>query len=100
MFFDALQASDFWLIVGYSFRDQSVNSRLAAEFRSRVELPKVLVIEKGSSVPDQTIEAAFGWNEDDMGSSGHWLTIDRSGLENLAHSPNWKNFVSNGNNSS
>lgn len=93
MFFDALSGSDRWLIVGYSFRDQSVNTRLADEFRSRRSMPKVLVIEKGQSVSDQTIESAFGWDETTMGSSGEWLTIDRTGLEELAHSPNWKKFV-------
>lgn len=93
MFFDALKSSDLWLIVGYSFRDHSVNTRLADEFKARETMPKVLVIEKGSNIADQTIQAAFGWDEETMGSSGDWLTIDRAGLENLADSPNWKKFA-------
>lgn len=96
MFFDSLKNSDQWLIVGYSFRDLSVNARLAEELKSRKALPKVLVIDKGLAVSDQIVQAAFGWDEVSMGSSGGWLTIDRSGLEQMADSPNWKKFVVQG----
>lgn len=87
-----LTTSDYWLVVGYSFRDASVNEVLRDEFLSRRTKPQVLVVTRGDGLLRKTVEHAFAWGADD-GDSAEWLSIERSGIEEMHESRNWKRFL-------
>lgn len=95
MFVDSLAESDSWLIVGYSFRDEPVNSKLRAEFseRAKEEKPRVLVVTYGEEPTLQEIERAFGWGKED-GSSANWLTVNRDGANGVEKTDDWSHFTS------
>ncbi|MFP3821949.1 hypothetical protein SB658_24945, partial [Bacillus sp. SIMBA_008] len=86
--------SDSWLIVGYSFRDEPVNSKLRAEFseRAKEEKPRVLVVTYGEEPTLQEIESAFGWGKED-GSSANWLTVNRDGANGVEKTDDWSHFT-------
>lgn len=92
MFVRGLVASDHWLVVGYSFRDDCVNDVLRAEFSERMVKPKVLVVTYGEMPSRHEVERAFGWAVDE-GNSNDWLTINRDGAFEMKNSQDWKNFT-------
>lgn len=89
---DSLRESDFWLIIGYSFRDPHVNRILQREFLRKDRSPRVLVVTHGRTPTRQHIEDAFGWGAEDPESS-EWLTINRDGANGLEKRDDWKKFV-------
>ncbi|WP_018024561.1 SIR2 family protein [Corynebacterium ulceribovis] len=93
MFSKGLKESDHWVIVGYSFRDEPVNSALRSEFMSRTVKPKVLVVTYGTDPEVEDIERHLGWGEED-GCSDGWLTIDRDGASGMTDRPIWSQFIS------
>jgi hypothetical protein len=93
MFVEALESSDRWLIVGYSFRDEPVNSKLRAEFADRAEKPRVLVVTNGDEPSRRDVERALGWNRED-GPSRSWLNFDRKGADGLTALSKWNDFSS------
>lgn len=92
-FAQGLSRSERWLVIGYSFRDDPVNSMLREEFIRRVEKPRVLVVTLGALPTLETVERAFGWGAED-GSSSSWLVVDRSGAADLDLRPTWQKFAS------
>ncbi|WIB15213.1 SIR2 family protein [Curtobacterium sp. MCPF17_050] len=92
MFSDSLVTADSWLIVGYSFRDEPVNSRLRDEFSDRDPKPRVLVVTHGSEPTRRQIERALGWGKED-GSSNEWLTIHRGGADGVETTTDWSAFI-------
>lgn len=96
MFEKGLKESNKWLIVGYSFRDEPVNSRLRKEFLSRNEKPTVLVVTFGQSPSRELIEQSLGWGEEDRisGSSDDWLIIDQGGANDMELRDEWHIFHS------
>ena len=93
VFENELGRSDYWLVIGYSFRDTPVNLMLQNEFSERDPKPKVLVVTYGAEPTRRAIEKAFGWGVED-GSSEDWLTINRQGANGAQKSSDWEHFVS------
>jgi hypothetical protein len=93
MFERGLVDSTYWLIIGYSFRDRSVNALLQSEFAERLTKPQVLVITMGESPNCHDVERAFGWNKEDGDSAG-WLTIFRDGADGVEDTEEWQSFCS------
>lgn len=93
IFSSSLQESDHWLVVGYSFRDSSVNERLrrAALARERGDMPKVCVITYGDEPSKHLIEQEFGWSVADGPSS--WLTVIRTGVLNSPETSEWQSWI-------
>lgn len=92
MFSSGLQKSDHWIVVGYSFRDEPVNTLLRAEFSERETKPTVLVVTYGRQLSRHEIERAFGWGRED-GPSKSWLTINRDGANGVQETQDWADFV-------
>ena len=91
-FMNGLMDSSLWLVIGYSFRDISVNEVMRAEFSNRTEKPRVLVVTYGDQPSRQEVERAFGWGAED-GDSSSWLTINRDGATAMKDSSDWHEFV-------
>lgn len=87
-FTSGLDRSDDWLIVGYSFRDECVNERLADAFARRTTHPKVLVVTYGHELAVEEVEAAFGWDRTTQGVA-RWLIINRDGANDMVDSWEW-----------
>jgi len=92
MFSGGLAASDHWLVIGYSFKDDPVNSALRAAFIERNPKPTVLVVTYGDKPHRRDVERAFGWGAED-GSSKTWLTINRDGASGVEKTDDWQDFV-------
>jgi hypothetical protein len=92
MFAEGLRKSEHWLIIGYSFRDETVNRRLSSEFMERVPKPSVLVVAMGGSPSRAEIERALGWSKDDP-SSEKWLTINQDGANGIETTSDWAGFT-------
>lgn len=92
MFSGGLAEVDHWLIIGYSFRDDPVNSLLRAKFINRDRKPYVLVVTYGRELQQRDVERAFGWRAED-GSSTSWLTINRGGARGVENTDDWQDFV-------
>jgi hypothetical protein len=92
MFDEALGESDHWLVIGYSFRDEPVNSLLRSRFMARVSKPRVLVVTHGDALARDYVERAFGWGAEDGDAT--WLTIDRQGANGAEDHPQWEAFTS------
>jgi hypothetical protein len=92
-FEDGLRRSSFWVIVGYSFRDDPVNRSLRENFMTRISKPKVLVVTYGDDPSRETVELALGWGAEDK-SSDSWLHFIREGAEQMQNSYEWKTFGS------
>lgn len=88
---EGLANSSHWLIVGYSFRDESVNSKLRNNFMSITKKPTVLVCTHGEMPTRTKIEESLGWGAED-GSSDAWLIVDRSGVQGLESRQSWAQF--------
>ncbi|MBE4719879.1 SIR2 family protein [Pseudarthrobacter sp. AB1] len=85
-----LEMSDDWMVVGYSFRDVSVNALLREAFDTKTNRPNVLVVTKGEFPTRGEIEQAFSWSLA-QGASASWLRIQRDVLtptENRARNAN------------
>ncbi len=93
MFDNGLGASDHWLVVGYSFRDDAINDLLRTEFAGRKAKPRVLVVTYGDLLTKIEVERAFGWNAEDNDSS-YWLQINRAGADGVENSADWEAFTS------
>ncbi len=87
----SLDNSNFWLIIGYSFRDEPVNAALREVALARESKPKVLVITHGELPSLEEVERAFGWGAEDGDSSG-WLQIDRDGADGAEEREPWTDF--------
>lgn len=86
-----LAESEHWLIVGYSFRDSSVNDRLREAFMQSDPKPRVLVSTHGDTLSRKDIEIALGWGVEDL-DSRDWLIIDRGGVAGLDERRSWNSF--------
>lgn len=91
-FNSALDTAERWLVVGYSFRDEPVNSTLREAFMRKSERPKVLVVTRGDCPTRETVEREMGWAATD-GDSSTWLTIQRDGIEFALTSAEWTTWV-------
>lgn len=87
-----LGESKHWLIIGYSFRDESVNSMLRQKFVPLIGKPKVLVCTFGDELTRDEIELALGWGGEDR-DSRDWLIIDREGVRGMTERDSWATFV-------
>jgi hypothetical protein len=91
---EALAASDHWLVVGYSFRDASVNDLLRVRFEARAQAgiaPTILVVTQGQTPAEVDVMNAVGhmpWEP------APWLTVYRGGVETLTGSPEWSAWAS------
>lgn len=92
MFEVGLAASEHWLVVGYSFKDEPVNAKLRAEFAERSDKPKVLVVTFGDQPSRKDVERAFGWGSEDGDSTG-WLSINRLGANGIQTTTDWDAFI-------
>jgi len=94
--YDALDAglstAEHWWIVGYSFRDSSVNERLLKAFVASPATPTVLVCTYGEELSRSSIEHVFGWDAR-QGSSKDWLLIDRGGVSGHQNREGWQRFI-------
>lgn len=86
------RGSDYWLIVGYSFRDACVNDLLKRCWDARVRKPRILIITKGDEPVSEDVESAFGWEAGTL--SAHATSFERDGVEGLAGSAMWASFAS------
>ncbi|MBD7917477.1 SIR2 family protein [Cellulomonas sp. Sa3CUA2] len=95
VFEERLAQANYWLIIGYSFRDSCVNERLRATFADREASgkPRVLVATYGASPTTRDVERAMGWGAED-GDSSDWLTVFRDGADALRESSAWTAFSS------
>ncbi|MFF5625346.1 SIR2 family protein [Microbacterium sp. LWH10-1.2] len=90
LFSDALDEADSWLVVGYSFRDESVNLRMQESLAAYEEPPRMLVVTHGDSPSRQEISRALGVEP----SSTHaWLHIDKRGAYGLEARSSWSWFT-------
>lgn len=91
--YDALTAglknSDHWLIVGYSFRDESINDMLRRTFTEKVVKPTILVSTYGEELKSETIRSCFPTDEADP----NWLLVDRDGAMKLPKTETWQEFI-------
>ena len=87
----ALDQSRDWLLVGYSFRDQCLNSEIQEAYNRRADRPNVLVITLGPELTREEIERAFGWGVSD-GDSADWLRVCRDGVERSTGSAEWNEW--------
>lgn len=87
----AIQHSDHWLIIGYSFRDVAVNDLLQSDFLARDDKPTVLVVTHGESLTEEAVLSALGWGAEDGAPT--WLHIDRAGADDVQERPSWQWFV-------
>lgn len=84
--------ADYWLIVGYSFRDVCVNDLLRRCWEVRRDKPMILVSTMGDGLTNATIETALGW---ELGTGAtNRLQVDRGGAFALCDSEAWKSFIS------
>lgn len=83
-----LDESDHWLIVGYSFRDESVNNALRNALSKKKKKPKILVSTFGNDLTEELIEGAIGWE----GPTVQNIFIDRDGVEGLERRWGWGVF--------
>lgn len=90
-FENGLRRSDFWVIIGYSFRDDPVNRILRENFMARAKKPEVLVVTYGEDPSREAVEIALGWGAEDIGS-GSWLSFIREGAQGMQDSDKWKSF--------
>jgi hypothetical protein len=97
MFEGRLRQADTWIIAGYSFRDECVNDLMAKVWQQRLHPPKVMVVTKGSSLTDDAVLEAIGYNPLLRGYSDHpttWLFICRCGLEHAPRCDSWARCMS------
>ncbi|MFV4913121.1 SIR2 family protein [Microbacterium lacticum] len=92
MFASGLAEANRWLVVGYSFKDDPVNTALRTEFIDRDPKPRVLVVTYGKELRRRDIERAFGWGAEDGASKG-WLTINRRGASGVETTVDWQDFI-------
>lgn len=83
-----LDDSDHWLIVGYSFRDESVNNALRIALSKKKKKPKILVSTYGDELTNESIISAIGWE----GPTVQNIFIDREGVEGLEQRWDWGVF--------
>lgn len=83
---NGLDAADHWLIVGYSFRDESVNDALRLALSKKKNKPKILISTYGNALTKESIEEAIGSNPATL--------IDRDGVKGLQSRWLWDLFVS------
>lgn len=88
-FIEALDTSNRWLIVGYSFRDDPVNTALREAFIRKAGRPQVLVVTLGGLPAREVVERELGWATTD-GDSSDWLTIQRGGIVDALSSLEWQ----------
>lgn len=88
----ALHESSYWLIAGYSFRDETVNEEVRSALSARSERPKVLVSTFGDELEGSFIKEKIGWIADSEDADG-WLEIDRGGIAGLVERQVWESFV-------
>ncbi|ALG27969.1 hypothetical protein AOZ07_02410 [Glutamicibacter halophytocola] len=85
---ESLKSSDHWLIVGYSFRDESVNSALRIALANRKRKPMILVSTFGDELTKEMVLNEIGWD----GPSIQNVYIDRGGVEGLERRWDWNLF--------
>lgn len=85
---ESLKSSDHWLIVGYSFRDESVNSALRIALANRKRKPMILVSTFGDELTKEMVLNEIGWE----GPSIQNVYIDRGGVEGLERRWDWNLF--------
>lgn len=83
-----LDDSDHWLIVGYSFRDESVNNALRTALSKKKKKPKILVSTFGDDLTMELVIGAIGWE----GPAIQNIFIDRDGVEGLEQRWGWGVF--------
>lgn len=88
-----LRDANYWLIVGYSFKDGPVNKVLAEEFALRDPKPRVHVVTYGEEPSKKLIRKSLGWSKKN-GSVSRWLSIDREGALRAEKRRAWEEFVS------
>lgn len=88
----SLADTNWWLVMGYSFRDQCVNELLRREFSRREIKPKVLIVTYGDELLREDVEFAFGWAAEDQDSSD-WLSISREGADAMPSTQEWAAFI-------
>lgn len=85
--------SKHWLIVGYSFRDESVNAELRKAFLRHDPKPKILVSTFRNDLRRSDVHDAIGWGAED-GSSFSTISFDREGVEGIEERGPWSVFIS------
>ncbi|MFF5793693.1 hypothetical protein ACFY5D_16730 [Paeniglutamicibacter sp. NPDC012692] len=88
-----LSTSDHWLIVGYSFRDESVNIELRNALSRKTVKPKILISTFGDELTEEMVKDSIGWGTE-HGPSVQNIYFDREGVEGLEQRPSWKIFTS------
>ncbi|MGQ3385275.1 hypothetical protein [Glutamicibacter sp. TV12E] len=88
-----LSESKHWLIVGYSFRDDSVNAELLKAFLRHDPKPKILISTFGNDLKRSKVEDAIGWGAED-GTSFSTIIFDRDGVEGIEERDPWSVFIS------
>ena len=90
LFEKSIESSRKWLIVGYSFRDPSVNTRLKDAFHASVTKPSILIVTLGGSPTELEISEALELEDFDFGLS---VTVFRDGASQLIGSVEWQDFA-------
>lgn len=92
----ALYRADKWLIIGYSFKDEVVNSLLKDAVRPDGKgQPDILIVGYGNDPDRSTVIDALGWDEDAAYRGDGVLNLVHNGAANLTAEVAWDRFVGN-----
>ena len=96
--YDALYASllraDRWLIAGYSFRDECVNTLLADAWRNRKTIPEIMVVTFGDELTQEQILDGIGYDPFAGDPTKKlFIHICRHGIEVAPKHNPWRNWA-------
>lgn len=90
----ALADANKWLIIGYSFKDEVVNSLLREALRpDGAGQPDVLVVGYADDPKRSTVIEALGWDEDAAYRGDGVLNLVHSGAAQLVNEVAWQRFT-------
>jgi hypothetical protein len=96
-FGNSLGRSNHWLIAGYSFRDDSINTLLAEKLllaKQSGRRGKVLVVLKNDPYWDaRRIRKLITSKVNGLSKKDFELDVSQSGIEKMRESPEWRDFV-------
>jgi hypothetical protein len=95
-FLEGLKDSGHWLIIGYSFRDECVNERLADAYEHRRRaglITEILVVTYGTDLKETVVHGAFDPSRA-AGGKVPGLVVNRDGAMAFVESFDWAVFSS------
>lgn len=89
IFDESLAEADKWLVIGYSFRDPSINALLQDNYMRRASKPEVFVVTLGENPALSEIAGALGLELD---QARRLVKVHRGGAQTMTASREWREF--------